>query len=113
MAFTFPSWVPESPQDIRQWAGWASLTVMATVPALPVILLPLSICSALQVPYTHMPALCLGIWSSCQARKIQDMASLGQEGGPLWPIWRRFGRERERRKKGRQAGMYQGLLVPL
>lgn len=76
---------------------------MATVPALPVILLPPSICPALQVLYTHMPALCLGLWGPCQAREIQDMASLSQEGGPLWPIWPRLGRETRRRKR-RQIG---------
>lgn len=71
--------------------------------ALPVILLPPSICPALQVLYTHMPSLCLGIWGPCQATEIQDMASLGQEGGPLRPIWPRLGREKRRRKRG-QAG---------
>lgn len=43
------------------------------------------------------------IWGPCQAREIQDMASLGQEGGLLRPIWSRLGREL-RRRKGRQAG---------
>ncbi len=88
----------------KQWAGWAPLTIMATVPVLPVILLPPSICPALQVLYTHMPSLCLGIWGPCQAREIQDMASLGQEGVLLRPIWPRLGGELRRRRKGRQAG---------
>lgn len=45
----------------------------------------------------------LGHLGPCQTREIQDMASLGQEGGPLWPIWPFLGREM-RRRKGRQAG---------
>lgn len=104
MPLTFQSWMPKCPQDIRLWAGWALLSIMATVPALPVILLPPTICLALQVLYTHTPALCLGIWGPCQAREIQDMAPLGQEGGPLRPIWPRLGREMRRRRKGRQTG---------
>lgn len=45
----------------------------------------------------------------CQTKEIQDTASLGQEGEPLWPIWLWLGREmrrrmRWRRKQGRQAG---------
>lgn len=96
--------MPKCPRDIRQWAGWVPLTIMATVPALPVILLPPSICPALQVLYTHMPALCLGNWGPCQAIEIQDMASLGQEGGPLRPIWPRLCKGLRRRKKGGQAG---------
>lgn len=45
----------------------------------------------------------LGPLGPCQTRKIQDMASLGQEGEPLRPIWSWLGKEM-RRRKGRQAG---------
>lgn len=87
----------------------APLTIMASVPALPVIHLPPTICPALQVLYTRMPALCSGIWGPCQTRAIQDMASPGQEGGPLWPIWLRAWQGGE---EG-ESGWYRGLLVPV
>lgn len=49
----------------------------------------------------------LGQRSPSQAREIQDMASFGQEGGPLRPIWSRNVRKR------REALWYQCLVVPL
>lgn len=42
---------------------------MASVPALPVILLPPSICPAPQVLYIRTPAPCSVIWGPCQSRR--------------------------------------------
>lgn len=75
-ALAFQSLVLKCPQDIKQWADWAQLTAMATVPALPVIILPSSICPALQVPYTHMPALCLGLWAHARPERFRTWLPL-------------------------------------
>lgn len=94
----------------RQWAGCAPLTIMATVPALPVIILPLSICPALQVLYTHMPALCLGIWAMPDQRDSGHgfpWSGRRAAAAHMAKAWQ--GDERE---EG-EAGGYQGLLVPL
>lgn len=91
-------------QDIRQWTPQS---IMPMIPAAPVTFLPSSICPPQQVPWAHEPVLCFGIRSPHQARANQDKASLGQEGGPLWPIWLRFGRER--RVELRE---WEGYLVP-
>lgn len=85
MPLTFQSLVPKCPQDIKQWAGWAPLTIMATVPALPVIILPPSICSALQVLYTHMPALHLGIWAHARPERIRTWLPWVRKEGHCGP----------------------------
>ncbi|TNN51417.1 hypothetical protein EYF80_038390 [Liparis tanakae] len=52
----------------------------------------------------HLPR-AAGTRYPCQAPEIQDTASLGQEGGPLRPIWPGLGEEAA-------ARWYQGVSVP-
>ncbi|CAG5983920.1 unnamed protein product [Menidia menidia] len=70
-----------------------------------------------QVLFCHTPALRSDRGEPCQPGEIQDMASHGQEGGPLRPISPSLGRAVSRRRGGRLVPKayctYLGYWLPL
>lgn len=87
------------------------LTVMATVPALPVILLPPSICLARQVPYARMPAQHVGHLGPTpdQSDSGHGFPRSGRRAAAAhmaraWPF---------DEKQQEEEGWYKGVLVPL
>lgn len=78
----------QGPHWTNIWLRHGACELSATCPPLTVLHL-----ANAAGPCPSVPALCLGIRSLGQAWEIQDMAPPGQEGGPLWPRWHKFGRE--------------------